>query len=401
MKKQLKKSSLFILAGALTATTIFLAGLYVGQNRISCEVCAPRDVNFSLFWETYNKLKSKYVDPEKISDEEVLYGAISGMTKAIEDPYTVFMRPDNTDKFLEDISGEFEGVGMEVGMRDDVLQVIAPLEGTPADEAGLRAGDKILEVDGESTSGLSVEELVMRIRGEKGSIVTLLVKRDGWEAPREFDIRRERIEIPSLRWQLLNREGKEDAEGTIAYVKLYHFTQKMGIDFAKAAVEIRNSPAERIIVDVRNNPGGYLEMAREIAGYFLERGEVVVVEDSGEEQQEFKSQGTGLFLDWPVVVLINRGSASASEILAGALRANKGVTLIGQQSFGKGSVQELVNLSGGSSLKVTVAKWLTPEGKTIEGEGLTPDREVEITEEDLEKGADPQLQKAVEIVSGL
>ncbi len=401
MRKSIKKRLLFVFGGAITATAIFLTGLYIGQARISCEVCPPQDIDFSLFWESYQVLKNKYVAPGEIKEEDILYGAISGMIEAVGDPHTVFMRPDDTNRFLEDISGKFEGVGMEIGIREEQLQVVAPLEGTPAQKAGLRAGDRILAVDGESTANFNLEEAVSKIRGPRGSEVVLTIGREAWEKPQEISVIRDVINVPSLRWELVNQEGEPDNEGTIAYVKFYNFTEKVGVDWAAAAVRIFNSPADRIILDLRNNPGGYLEMARNLAGYFIKRGEVVVIEDTGEEQKEFRAQGQPLFLDYPIVVLINQGSASASEILAGALRDNRGVQLTGETSFGKGSVQSLETLSKGASLKVTIARWLTPKGETIEDSGLEPDVEVEFTEEAYSSERDPQLEKAVEMVKEL
>ncbi len=401
MKKNIRKRLFFVLSGFLMVGLFFMAGFYWGQSQKQCEVCPPQDINFSLFWETYQTLKDRYVAPGEIEEEEILYGAISGMIEAVGDPHTVFMRPDDTKRFLEDISGKFEGVGMEIGIRDEQLQVISPLEGTPAQEAGLRPGDKILAVDGEPTVNFTLEDAVSKIRGPRGSEVVLTIDREAWEKPQEISVIRDVINIPSLRWELLDQDGEQDDKGGIAYVKFYNFTEKIGVDWATAAVQIFNSPADRIVLDLRNNPGGYLEMARNMAGYFMKRGEVVVIEDMGEEQKEFRAQGQPLFLDYPIVVLINQGSASASEILAGALRDNRGVQLIGETSFGKGSVQSLETLSGGASLKVTIARWLTPKGETIEGSGLEPDIRVEFTEEDYSSGRDPQLERAVEFIKDL
>jgi len=304
------------------------------------------------------------------------------------------MPPEDAKVFKEDVSGEFQGVGMEIGIRQGQLTVIAPLEGTPADKAGLRAGDKIIKIDGKDTRGIIIDEAVKLIRGPKGTEVTLTVFRDGWPEAKDFNIIREVIEIPSLTWEMKDSD--------IAYIKLYHFSSIASSAFSKAALEILNSKAEKIILDLRNNPGGYLEVAQDIAGWFLERGAVVAIEDFGEnkEAKEYNAKGPAKLLSYPTVVLINQGSASGSEILAGALRDNRGIKLVGEKSFGKGSVQELKELTKGS-LKVTVARWLTPQGTLIADKGLEPDFVVEMTEEDIEKDRDPQLEKAIEILKGL
>ncbi len=374
---------------------IFGGGFWIGKTSVVCEVCPPQDVDFSLFWQTLEKLEEKYVKPGTLNTQEMIYGAISGMVKSLEDPYTVFFSPDETKKFLEDVSGRFEGVGMEIGIRKEKLQVIAPLEGTPAQEAGLRAGDIIVKVEDTRTIDITIEEAVSLIRGPKGTEVTLSVLRNDWDSSKEFKIKRAVIEIPSLKWEI--------KEENIAYINLYHFSEKADSDFSKAALQILNSPAEKIILDLRNNPGGYLEISQDIAGWFLEKGNVVVVEDfrNSEEDILYKAEGNAKLSSYPIIVLINQGSASAAEILAAALRDNRGVKLVGETSFGKGCVQELVSLRDNSSLKVTVANWLTPERKQISEEGLEPDIRVEITEEDYAQDRDPQLEKAIEIIRGM
>lgn len=371
----------------------FGLGIYFGESQ--CKICPPSEIDFSLFWETYNKLQEKFVDKGRIDQSKILYGAISGMVKSLEDPYTVFLPPEETKRFEEDVKGVFEGVGMEIGIKKGQLQVIAPLEGTPAQRAGLRAGDKILKINDSLTADLTAEEAVNLIRGPKGTGVTLTIFRTEWEKTEEIKLIREVIQIPSLKWEL-----KED---DIAYIKLYQFSEKAGLDFREAAVKILQSPAKKIILDLRNNPGGYLEIAQDIAGWFLERGEVVVIEDFGGkgEQKIYRSSGPGRFSKYSMVILINEGSASGSEILAGALKDNRGVLLIGERSFGKGSVQELESLRGGSSLKVTVAKWLTPKGELIADKGLEPDIKVEMTDEDYDKDRDPQLDKAIEALKAV
>jgi len=384
------KKDLILLFLVIAIGVSFGSGFYYGK--LQCKVCPPEEIDFSLFWEAWQKLEENYVNPEKLDVQEMIYGAISGMVQSLEDPHTIFLNPSDTKRFIEDVKGTFEGVGMEIGIRKGQLQVIAPLEGTPAQRAGLRAGDKIIKIDDVLTIVLTIDEAVNLIRGTKGTRVILTIYREEWAQSKEISILRDIIEIPSIKWQLI--------EGDIAYVQLYHFSEKASLDFNRAAIEMLNSPVQKIILDLRNNPGGYLEIAQDIAGYFLERGKVVVIEDFGEKkaQRQYLVNGSAIFVEYPLVILINEGSASGSEILAGALRDQRGVLLIGEKSFGKGSVQELTKLREGSSLKITVANWLTPKGELINDRGLTPDIEVEITEEDYEKDRDPQLDKAIEIV---
>lgn len=392
----LKKFLTFLFLAAIVFGS-FALGNYYGKNQ--CEICPPEELNFSLFWEAYHKLQEKFVNKEEIDSQKIIYGAISGMVESLEDPYTIFLNPEDTKVFMEDVRGIFEGVGMEIGIREKQLTVIAPLEGTPAQEAGLRAGDKIIKINDVFTRGITVEKAVKMIRGPKGTAVSLTISRNGWTESKEFSIKRATIEVPSLKWEL-----KDTSEGSsIAYLKLYQFSEKARTDFKKAAAEILASPAQKIILDLRNNPGGYLCVAQDIAGWFLEKGQIVVIEDFGEEElkKEYKASGPEKLLSYPIVILINQGSASASEILAGALRDNRKILLIGENSYGKGSVQELENLKKGSSLKITVANWLTPTGLLITDQGLKPDIEVKMTEEDYEEGKDPQLEKAIEIIENL
>jgi len=394
-KKFLVLIFLFLIVGAS-----FSLGFYIGKTRVPSPITGvigkdllkPEAVDFSLFWEVWRILEKKYVDQARLDFQEMIYGAISGMVKSLKDPYTVFLKPQETKKFIEEVTGVFGGIGAEIGIRKGKLMIIAPLEGTPAKRAGLKAGDEIVKVNGTLGADLTLEEAVDLIRGEPGTEVVLTILRKEWDTPKEIKIIRDIIKIPSLSWEIKDTE--------IVHLRLYHFTEQAGYDFAKAAVEILNSPAKKIILDLRNNPGGYLEIAQEIAGWFLKRGSIVAIEDFGgkREQKIYRAQGNQKFLDYPMVVLINQGSASGSEILAGALRDNRQVKLIGEKTFGKGSVQELEKLKKGSSLKITVARWLTPNGDLIEGQGLKPDIEVELTEKDIEEGKDPQLEKAIEII---
>ena len=400
----LKKAILAVFC-ALIVLAVFGAGFYFGKSQVPAvppagilnpELGKPTGIDFSLFWEAWNKLEERYVDHSEIDYKAMLYGAISGMVRSLQDDYTVFFPPEDAKIFKEDVSGEFSGVGMEIGMRNSTLTVIAPLDGTPAEKAGLRAGDKILQIDGQETAGFSVDKAVKLIRGPKGTEVTLTIIRDGWDDVKDFKIVRDVIEIPSLKWEIKQPTG---GGPDIAYIKLYQFSETARYSFDKAGIEIIKSPAKKIILDLRNNPGGYLEVAQDIAGWFLQKGDLVVTEDFGGKQinEEYRAKGPSNFFSYPVVVLINKGSASGSEILAGALRDDRGIKLIGEKSFGKGSVQELENLKEGS-IKITIARWLTPNGSLINGEGLKPDIEVEMTEEDYKQERDPQLDKAVEII---
>ncbi|MCK4520391.1 S41 family peptidase [Candidatus Parcubacteria bacterium] len=372
-------------------------GYYFGEIEGKRMISPSDELNFSLFWEVYNTLKEKYAHPEDFNNEKIIYGAISGMVESLGDPYTVFFNPEEAKIFEEDVKGVFEGVGMEIGIREKGLTVIAPLEGTPAQKAGLRPGDKIIKIDDISTINIAIDEAVKLIRGQKGTEVSLTIYREDWGETKEIKIVRGVIKIPSLAWELIS--SSDERQDDIAHIKLYQFSEKAAYDFKTAAREILDSSAERIILDLRNNPGGYLTVAQDITGWFLEKGQIVTIEDFGEEKEQklYKAKGPEKFLSYPIVVLINEGSASGSEILAGALRDNRQVKLIGEKTFGKGTVQSLEYLSEGS-LKITIASWLTPKGEVLTDKGLKPDIKVEMTLEDYEQGKDPQLEKAVEIL---
>ncbi len=381
---------------------IFIFGIYalgafsgylLSQNNIIQRYQQPEGADFTIFWEAYNTLKDNYVFPDKINHQDIVYGAIAGMTNALSDPHTSFFTPDDTKRFLENTDGRFEGVGMEVDIRDNQFQVVAPLRGTPADKAGMMAGDKILKIDGVETDGLSVEEAIGMIRGPRGTKVVLTVLRSEWDKSREVEIIRDTIVSPSLEWELL--------EGNIAHISFYHFHRNTDSNFRDIALDLINSPAKGLILDLRNNSGGYLDVSQNIGGWFLNRGDVFVIEDDGRVMHEFRSKGNGSLSHYPLVVIMNQGSASASEILAGAVRYHNNALIVGETSFGKGSIQKLKKLRDGSSIKITIANWLTPNGYTITKKGLTPDYEVEMTIEDYEAGRDPQLDKAIEVMRGM
>lgn len=386
------------------AITIFISyslGVYAGYKRIPSiekiinienkENKEFKEVDFSLFWDVWKDLEGSYIDKKSLDREKMVYGAISGMVKSLGDPYTVFMEPQEAKQFKDDVSGSFEGIGAEIGIRKNVLVIIAPLKDTPAERAGLRAGDKILKIDDTMTADLTIEEAVLLIRGPKNTEVTLTIARDGFMQAKEIKITRGAIQIPITKFEM-----KEDK---IAYMALYHFTANSSRELRKSLKIALDNGAQKLILDLRNNPGGYLDMAVDIASIFLPAGKTVVMENLADGQaDQIKSYGPGALKDFPMVVLVNEGSASASEILAGALRDVLGVKLIGQKTFGKGSVQELRDLEKDATLKVTIAKWLTPGGYSISDGGLKPDIEVEMTDEDFEKKRDPQLEKALEII---
>ena len=388
------KINYLIIAGIIAA--IFGAGFFIGKAQVVCPVCKPENIDFSLFWDAYNKLNENYINPGEIEDQKVIYGAISGMAESLGDPYTDFFDPKKAKMFEQELLGSFEGIGVEVGMKKGQLTVIAPLKGTPGEKAGLKAGDQIIKINGESAADMSIDEAVNMIRGRRGTEVTITVFRDGWTDIKDFKIIRDVIKIHSVEWEL--------KEGNIAYIRIYQFGQPLISDFKKIARQIVGSPAKKIILDLRGNPGGYLESAEEFTGWFLKSGQVVTLEDFGEgkEKKEYKAQGNAQFSEYPTVVLIDNGSASAAEILAGALRDQRNIKLVGEKSFGKGSVQKLVELMDGKSfLKITIAKWLTPKGISISDSGLEPDVKIEISDKDKEADKDSQLDKALEIIKNL
>lgn len=395
MMSFIKKIFYFLVACAIFFG-VFVGGFYFGKSQVAPNVCKPETLDFSLFWDAYDKLQQNFMSPEKIDNQKIIYGAISGMTKSLGDPYTDFFAPEEAKVFQQNLEGSFEGIGAEVGIKKDQLTIIAPLKGTPADKAGLKAGDIVVAIDDKSTADFSTEEAVGLIRGKKGTEVILTIFREGWNQTKDIKIIRDTIKIDSISW--------EAKPNNVAYIKINQFDQALPVDFKKIAFEILKTPANKIVLDLRNNPGGYLEVSQDIAGWFLESGQVITIEDFGKNKKQrlYKANGNSSFKNYPVVVLMNKGSASASEILAGALRDNRNIQLVGEKSFGKGSVQEVVDLGDTLSfLKITIAHWLTPKGNSISEVGLTPDIKVEITDDDIKANKDPQLDKALEIIRDL
>jgi carboxyl-terminal processing protease len=353
----------------------------------------PKDVNYGLLWEAIAVLNEKYID-KPVDQQKILYGAIKGAVESTGDPYTAFFEPKDNEAFKTDLKGSFDGIGAEIGKRNEQIVIIAPLDGTPAKKAGVLAGDIIAEVDHESTQGWTVEQTVSKIRGKKGTEVMLTLARKDRETPLEVKIIRDTIEVKSVKWEIKDVNGKQVAILTVS--KFGDDTQKL---FNQAVTDILNSGTKNLVLDLRNNPGGYLNTSVDLGSAWVSLGSVIVKEEkSTGESYEYKSEGNTRLSGIKTVVLINGGSASASEILAGALKDYGVATLIGEKSFGKGSVQELVELKDGSAVKVTIAKWITPKGRNLNKDGLVPDVEIKLTEEDINAGRDPQMDEAIEEV---
>ncbi len=372
----------------------------VVQQLVNQDAGKVQNVDFSEFWKVWQTLEAKYVDQGKLDTQKMVYGAIQGMVAAIGDPYTVFFEPETSKKFQEEIAGAFGGVGMELGSKNDALTVIAPLKDTPADRAGIKTGDRILKIDTRATIGMTVDEAVSYIRGKPGTKVTLTIAPAGDNTPREVTITRETIKVPAVEWKIIDNGDKR-----IAYIQVYEFSQNVDADFKKASEEILKTQVDGIVIDLRNNPGGLLDSAINLAGYFVDKGQLVVSEGFGDgTKNDFKAEGLAQLKKYPTVLLVNGGSASASEILAGALHDNNKIRLIGEKTFGKGSVQELANFNDGAALKVTVAKWYTPAGLNISLQGIQPDIKVELSAKDKETfevgnpDKDPQFKKALDVL---
>ncbi len=349
-------------------------------------------IDFALFWKVWGLLKDMYVDKSSLDAHELFYGAIRGMLAATGDPYTTFFSPKDNQEFKEDISGTFDGIGAEMGMKDGVITIIAPLDGAPSEKAGLMAGDKIVKIDGESSSNLSIDEAVKRIRGPKGTKVTLTVFRSGEQETRDITVTRDTVLVKSVRFEM-----KDDG---MALIRISRFGDDTEKEFKDAVDQAIQQHARGLIIDLRNNPGGYLESAVNMGSLMIPSGKTIVIEEDGSgNRTPTMAKGGDVLSKIPTVVIINAGSASASEILAGALREDRdNVTLVGERSFGKGSVQQLIPTSKDTSVKITVAKWLTPQGNQIHGIGIAPDEEIKLTADDVANERDPQLEKAMSIL---
>jgi len=397
----LRKGVFSILVGLGIFSLGYLVGVggYKGDIKNFPRVTISREVpqdkgelDFSLFWKVWDALGASYYDKEKIIPANMVYGAIEGMVSAVGDPYTVFLPPDKNKVVQEDLQGSFEGVGIQIGFKGNQLAVIAPLPGSPAEKVGVKAGDYIVGIKDEEkgiergTVGISLADAVQVIRGPAGSKVILSLLREGSSEVIVVEITREAIDIPSVK---LSFEG----DGKIAHIKLLKFGGETQAEWEDAVTEVVKRPEVKgIVLDLRNNPGGYLQGAVDIAGEFLKTGKVVVIEERAGTKNDYMVEGVGRFLNTPLVVLANGGSASASEILAGALRDNNRAKIVGETTFGKGTIQEPQQVNGGAGLHITIARWLTPDGTWVNEGGLKPDIEVKDNPDTPE---DEQLQEAV------
>ena len=354
------------------------------------EANKPDKLDFNIFWDVWKKVNNNYVSQDATKDtKKRVYGAIKGMVASLGDPYSVFFDPDETKDFTTELDGKFTGIGAELGVRDGILTVIAPIEGMPAEKAGLLAGDKVIKVNDELTNDMSIEDAVKKIRGERGTEVTLTVLHKNAKETSEIKIVRDEIDIKSVTY--------EKKEGNVGYIRIKGFMDDTDEEFDKVVSQALADKVKGLIVDVRSNPGGNLQTAINIISKFVPKGEVILWErDRKGNEKDYRAVDGQELKNLPVVVLIDGGSASASEILAGALRDDRHSLLIGTKSFGKGSVQSLEPIRGGSSLKVTIAKWLTPSKQSIHEVGIKPTIKVELSLEDIKNKNDKQLKKAME-----
>lgn len=401
-KVLLRKLSYIIISLVVIAGVLGI-GIYIGYshqpdiNKVTSisnkNPQVDTTADFSTFWKVWNILNQKSIYAKKVTDQDRVWGAISGLASSLGDPYTVFFPPKENKSFSEAIAGSFDGIGAEIGMKDEILTVIAPLKDSPAYKAGLKAGDKIIEINKTNTNNMTVDAAIDLIRGPHGTTVTLTILRQGESNTRDIIVTRDKIQIPTI-----DTEMRKDG---IFVIKFYSFSENSASLFRDALIKFIDSKSNKLILDLRGNPGGYLDSAVNIGSWFINEGDVIVSENSlnGTKPTIYKSHGPRLFNDkLKFVVLVDGGSASASEILAGALQEHGIATLVGEKTFGKGSVQELVKITDDTSLKVTIANWYTPNGISISLQGLEPDVKVPFTQADYDAKKDPQLDKAVEIL---
>ncbi len=415
MRKE-ERQIILSIATAVIGVVVLVCGGFVGgyffathsggAGSVTASSEEPRGVDFSPVWKAWNVIDQQFVPvavasssplatSTVIEDQQKVYGMISGLTASLNDPYSFFLPPSQNQDFTSSISGSFDGVGMEVDIKDGVLTVVSPLKGTPAAAAGIRSGDQILKIDGVSTSGMDTTTAVDEIRGQKGTQVSLTIQRSGWGSPRVINVTRDVINVP-----VVETEARSDG---IFYIQFTEFTANSSDLFRNALRQFVQSGDSKLILDLRGNPGGYLDAAVDIGSWFLPSGDTIVTEDYAGNSTNIvhRSFGYDIFnKNLKMVILVDGGSASAAEILADALHYWGVAELVGTKTFGKGSVQELINITPDTALKLTVARWLGPDGQQIPHQGISPDVQVDITDADIAAGLDPQLAKAVELLGG-
>ena len=370
---------------------IFLETEEIEDDSLLTDSTAVADLDIVTFDQVWRTAEAKFIDAEKLNSKEMLYGAMKGVIESLGDPHSEFLTPTESEQFMASLEGELTGIGAEVGIRDEIITIISPLRGSPAERAGLLPGDKVFKIDDEISSDLTLFEAVKKIRGEIGSEVKLTIFRGEEMQSREIKITRELIEIESV-----ISEMREDG---IAVVTVNTFSDDTAEEFTEILAELAIQNPKGMILDLRFNGGGFLDAAIEIASKLLSSGNVVVIHERGKADQAIPVSGAPLLPQTPLVVLINEGSASSSEIVAGALQDNARATLVGTKSFGKGTVQELIsNFRDGSTLRISIAKWFTPNGRDIDQIGIEPDFEVGMELEDYFSEKDPQLDAAVEFL---
>lgn len=405
-KTHLKITNVLLIASA--AVLLFGVGYKLGEGKsallqLNTSSAQKKNINFDMFWKVWDTLEKKYVDQKKLDEKKMYYGAIKGMVSSIEDPYTFFLTPTENKQSKDDLGGRFEGIGAQLGLKNNRIVVVAPLKNSPAEKAGLRAGDVIVKVDSKSTAGMLLTQVVSQVRGDKGTKVLLTIDREG----REFEVSvvRDTIQVESVEISLNESSGScTENCGRVAYLKLNQFGDSTVDEWERKVEEINaawnSGKVKGLVLDLRDNPGGYLESSVYLAGEFLKQGDLVVKQESTTyENKDYYVTRGGSLLSIPLVVLINKGSASAAEILAGALRDHKRAQLVGEKSFGKGSVQEALDLGDGMGLHVTVAKWVLPKGEWINGKGIEPEIKLENTIPEgntMSRELDKQLDKAIE-----
>ncbi|MBC7233481.1 MAG: S41 family peptidase [Chloroflexi bacterium] len=377
----------------LLTTTAFAAGFGVGRYVVppylypTQRTAEKQQEQLRIFWEAWQIIEDKFYSEEPLDFKSMAYGAIRGMVSSLGDPHTVFLTAEQANVFHEDLEGEFGGIGVTVNMTEEgYLQVVKLIPGAPAEKTSLKPGDIILEVDGKSIQGLDMAQAISLIRGPKGTQVRLLIKHPEGETE-EITITRAIVEIPTVESRMLDHN--------IAYLRLWEFNARATALVRESLKELLGKNPSGLVLDLRGNPGGYLHIVVQIASEFIPEGTVLIERNSNGQETRHSVSGLGIATQIPLAVLVDKGSASAAEILAGAIQDHKRGVLIGERTFGKGSVQITERLSDQSALQVTIQRWYTPANRAIEGQGLTPDIEVGITAEDWQAQRDPQLERAI------